>query len=290
MSQVQFFKSYLRWKLGGTYYYVPCLPNAILSCPGAFIVPPVIGAVAKVNYCYGLRIPVVDVNLVQLDGMYPAGSIGPLTHAFISYAFDRGPLFDTIPFGDGLTTGIDYWDGNSGFTLVGAKFESIRIGTAKGADLNIACRFVGTGITVIESPVSVPVWSNNSPLRFQSLNYGSPLTGLVWATDFSYSNQHRPVRQIISGTPFPYAMVAGAPIATINLITQTADGGIVPTGGPLGFTVSGNSSSMSITATNVINNTVDNRRIQIPRTMREHSLMLLGNQGDISPIFYTSSF
>ena len=292
MGQTQYFKSYIRWNIAGTYYYIPAIPGAVLNCPVNYIVPPVIGSIVPVNYCIGLRVPVLDVGLVHLDGYHAYGTISPLSNLFLSYLFNRVTIYLDSPYfgSDPTTQGIEFWDGNSGFTLTGAKSEAMAIMVAKGTDLVMQSRFVGNGIAPITSPTSTYNWSNNQPLRFQALTFSSPLTNIPWSLEFSYQNNHRPVRQIIGGTPFPYAMVAKEPSAHINLITQTADGATVPSSGPVSFTISGASASATITGINCLDNTVDNREVRIPRVMRQHQLIVLGNSGYISPCTYSSSF
>lgn len=319
-APTQFFKSSIQWNNGTYQLAIPALPNAVINCPRNFAIPPLIGNDAQVNYVEGFRQPMVDVALVQLDqaaSLVANGYINPLGSAFLNYLRTRSAdaAYDTTAFGDGSTTGLDFWDGRSGFTLLGAKFEQFTVGTSKGDDLRLMARFTGASIIPITVVPTYPAWSNASVLRFQSAAFGSTLANLPWSFEWTYSNNHNP-NMALNGTSFPLEMNAGLPTSSFSIMTQAVDsdgfsfgptnpGTVIPDGAlseipaatPQTITISnafnqGGSATKSfvLTLANIINDTRDNRSIRVPRNMRLHNYIVTATAGNLQPWSYTSTF
>ena len=293
----QFYKAYLAY--GNT--VIPTLPGARLTAPMNWDVPPIIGNYWQLNYGDGLIMPVVDVQLAVLDSATP--TIFAATSAITADPTGFFDLFtnrstdaahDTSHTSNLYTDGVVFWDGVSGFKLTGAKADSFMIGCSKGDSIRMSCRFVGNGITPLDSgemATTLSGWSgylSGKTLRFNSviLDGGSGLlSNNVWRFDLSFSNNHTP-NLSLDGTQYPTAMNAGMQTVGFNLMNQAGD--ITAISGShtiqIGTTAgSVNYAQAVFTLNNLLDNTPMERQIEQPRVMRRHTFTCLGGDAQSTP-------
>jgi hypothetical protein len=265
---------------------IPCAPGANLMCPKNLQLPPIIGNAYQWNVGEGLQSPTVDLDLIVRDVADEA-----LGSTLMTLFFGRTNPATDVAFDTDSTT-VTFWDGRTGFTMTGAKFEAFTLSCSMGQDIRLTARFVGTGITAIDSPMSLIDWSNANVLRFPHLTIadqtgatgtaGTPtssgyLAGRAWSVNLSCANNHTP-NLGLNGTVFPTDMNAGSPTAGASVTLQAADGPPLE-GVPIVVTVGGSNITRHFSINNPLHNTDQNRQIGAPRVMRTYQLICRGLAG-----------
>ena len=272
-AQTQFFKSIIL--IGGNPY--PCQPTCSLTVPKNFIVPMIIGNNWQFNYAEGLQQPVVDVNLVVRD---VAGEV--LGSTFLNYFLTRtsDAAFDT----SAIASGLDFWDGRTGFNMAGVKADSFSISGSKGQPIQMTARFCGTSISALGSAPTFTSWNNKNLLTFKHVNFAGALADIVWQFGISYANNHTPDLSL-NGTNYAAAQNAGVPTAGLNIMVQAADS--APNNNPVPVSLTAIQASIvganvtrNLILNNAIDNTENNRAVGAGRVMRPHSYQCLGADGN----------
>jgi hypothetical protein len=283
-ATTQFYKSVLL--IGST--PIPAYPGATLRCDKNWAIPPIIGNYWQWNYGIGFRQPVVDINLVVRD---KAGEA--LSASFLNMFTTRSA--DAAHDTTAITGGIQYWDGRTGFTMNGAKADSFSISCAKGEDIQMSVRFVGTTITALGSAPVVSAWDNTQILRFKGVNLGSAMTDKIWRFGLSFSNNHSPDMSL-NGSEFPAAQNAGMMTVGFNCRAQAADAAAIEAldaSGPFAQTVviTGSTKTCTFTLNGLLANNPSDRVITVPRNMRDYVWSCLGGDGQTTaPLTISSTF
>jgi hypothetical protein len=270
MAQVQFYKSAIF--IGDT--PIPCYPNCSFTVPKNFAIPPIIGNYWQLNYGDGLRMPTVELSLAVRN---KASEV--LSSTMMNYFLTRtaDAAHDISPITGATYNGLAFWDGNSGWVLTGAKADSFTIGSSKGDDIRFNTRFCGSGITAIGSPPTYPGWDTSNLLRFNAVTFSGAMANKVWSFDLSFSNNCSP-NLPLDGTQYPSEWNAGMMTAGLRLVLQGSDA--APADAAAFNIVITGAGSPTKTATFTINNPLnqnpDDKRVTVPRIMREYMLTLLG--------------
>ena len=290
-DQTQFYTSAI--KIGSTIW--PVYPGATLTCPKNWAVNPIVGNYWAWNVGDGLQMPVLEVRMVVLD---TATSVLSATNLNNWLARSADVAHDTTDLGN-----ITLFDGRSTVTMSNCKMDGFTISTSKGEEINATFRFVGCGLTTTyhqETQLSNyrPTWSQSNVLRFSAVRFLSPSNDAPWGFGMNFSHGHTPNLNL-NGTDFPSAQNAGMMAAGITMTVQAASDNAA--GGPpitdstgviqfrIGGTFTRNGSSYTsqfsttFTLNQCLNNTPNDRQINIPRNMRQYNYIALGNDAYTTP-------
>ena len=295
MPQIQSYNSSILWlPPGGGVIPLPCFYGITLSLPKNYSMPRPLGNVAIVNYCQGIRQPVIEFPLAVLDvnnGVLSA--TGQYSNpSFLDYFFTRGSTVSQLNVNDTPVMGsLVLWDGFNETILTSVKAESINILTSKGDDLQYVVRFVA-GNSYTLSPGNqgyvnysdLALWERYPLLRFQSMtisdSYGV-FNNNAWKIAFALSNNHVP-NYNLNGTGFAYEQRAGTPTATLQIITQANNGfidaNLAPSDPPnITVTINGAAGECNFVFNNPICISRDSHSISLGRVFKSFSYACLGN-------------
>lgn len=318
-------------KIGGQLYTVRGNPqfraNRNIDVTG------MIGTGFPYLFAEGIQTPTITMSIVGRDKV--AGN--PFSATFLGYFLSRypigadnatlgttavgaisAPVWETPVIGtyrdDNTISGygnctaamagasIAFSDGESVICIYNAKAESLRIGTAKGQDINVEATFVGTRyrlfrwgttagpatVTTAELQTFLPTTGDcSSVLRFNSwtfTNTSASLADKVFGINVSYSNNHTP-NMGLDGKLTPIYQNAGMPNAGISLTLQALDGipgeygqGGIPPG--MEFTITGTTGTAVFTAPAIIAYNPYDRSAPMGRVLRNYSYTCLGKCGE----------
>lgn len=277
--------------IGGTQF--PVHPRPRITLPPNWIVPPIIGNYAAVNYGEGLTEPVVEFNFAVRDYSTVNNATQPsvLSSGFLNLFHTRSS--DVARNTSALSGGIQFWTGRSGWQLNGAKADSYTIGTSKGDQIRFSARFCGADFSALGSAPSFTQWDKTRVLTFKAANWSGGLNNLVWTWDMSYSNNHAG-DMALTGLTTPAAQNAGQPTGGLQLTVQEADNGSVPANdASAAFVitgVNGGGKTLTMTLNSLLDMTPNDITQDMPVVMRTHQYQLLAatGQGDIAD--FTSTF
>lgn len=276
MPQVQFYKAAIL--IGDV--AIPCYPGAALQNAKNWAVPPIIGNYWSLNYGDGLRQPIVDLQFCIRD---KAGEI--LSSPFLDLFFSRSSdvAHDISPITGSTYNGLAFWDGQDGFVLLGAKWDSFTIGSSKGDDIRMSARFVGSGVSTISVAPPYPGWDTSNILRFNKITFAGGLANKVWGFNLSVSNNCHP-NMALDGTQYPTEWNAGQVTAGFQMTMQASDAWSLPSdGASIAFTISGTGRSRTFILSRVLNQTPDDRSVSPPRIMRQYQFVCLGGDAQTTP-------
>jgi len=318
-------------KIGGQLYTVRGNPqfraNRNIDVTG------MIGTGFPYLFAEGIQTPTITMSIVGRDK-----AVGnPFSDAFLDYFLTRypigtdnatlgttavgaisAPVWETPIIGtyqtdntiSGYTTcatamagaSIAFSDGESVICIYNAKAESLRIGTAKGQDINVEATFVGTRYRVFRWGTAVgPNTATtadlqsflqtandcSSVLRFNSWTFTGPSAAFadkVFGINVSYSNNHTP-NMGLDGKLTPIYQNAGMPNAGISLTLQALDAipgdigqpGVYAGPYPMQFTISGASAAAVFTAPSIVAYNPFDRSAPMGRVLRNYSYTCLGS-------------
>lgn len=277
MSQTAFYSGILVF--GGV--QIPCFPGATFQDPKNAQNPPIIGNYYESpNYAPGLRVPMINVQFAIRDTMTEA-----LSATLLGWLFNRTAL----PDHDTNTIGSDvkFWNGRKGWTLTGAKLDSISLSFSRGS-LSMSARFVGTGKSALGAAPSFTAWDGTKLITGQNVTIwpsGALSPDCTVQGSLSISNNHRP-SPCMNGSAYPAAMNASQLTAAFSLVRRTDASDLVD-GDDIEIRIAGTTLTRSFFVKNPIWQTGDNLGIDVPENMQTWGCLVTGDPGNGAPITYT---
>lgn len=266
---------------------IPCAVGASFQNPFSDQSPPMIGNFYESpSFAPGLQVPMITVNFIVRDLTTEC-----LAAAFLNYFFDRTNTFEHNT--NIMPGGIKFWNGVKGWTLRGAKFDSLQIGFSKQS-LSISARFVGAN-----EGATPAVEAINTAPAFTAWNDAAIIPGFkvtVWpdgATNpdcaisgsLTLSNNHRP-NPCMNNSQFPKSMDASQFTAGFQLTRRTSATDLVQ-GAKVDIIIAGTNITRTFTVWNPRWQTGNNLTIEAPEGFQQWVAQVKGRPGNLVPVSYS---
>lgn len=265
---------------------IPVLPGSAFINPRADQSQPIIGNYYESpSFAEGLRMPMVNLIISVRDKTTEA-----LGTTFLNWFFNR--TTDESNNTGLIPGGVQFWNGIKGFSMRGAKLDSIQLGFSKQS-LSMSVRIVGAneGATAAVTPlVTPPTWTEWDDTAlipgFKVTGWpdGATAPDCMISGSLTLSNNHRP-NPCSNGSEYPKSMDASQLTAGLQLVRRTSADDLV-SGTPFDIRIDGVNIDRTFRFYNPRWQTMDNLTIEAPENYQQWAAQVKGRSGNLSPVAY----
>ena len=188
--------------------------------------------------------------------------------------------------------GIQFWNGEKGYQLNGAKFDSLQIGFSKQS-LSISARFVGANVgataavvPLVAAPAFTP-WDDSAIIPGWKCSIwpeGATSADCAISGSMTFSNNHRP-NPCMNNSQYPKSMDASQFTAGFQLTRRTTATDLV-SGDYVDLIIAGVNITRTFRIWNPIWQTGPNLTIEAPESFQQWVAQVKGRAGNLAPVTY----